>query len=92
MKQSAHGARSGRKQVSHGIVRTGAQEKPAASLRAESPSRAAELILWVSGEADLTYAELKPRITDPIVDYYEITTPLGLSGCLDDFEKHMGIA
>ena len=49
-------------------------------------------LLWVSGEADLTHAQLLPRITDPSVDHYEITTLLGLTGCLDDFEAHMGIA
>jgi hypothetical protein len=73
------------------IVRTGVQVKPAVSLRAESPSRVAELLLWVSGEADLSYAELKPRITDPVVDHYEIATPLGLDECLDDFEHRMGL-
>lgn len=78
--------------ISWKVVRTGAQEKPAASLRAESSSRVSELLLWVSGEADLTYAQLEPRITDPTVDHYEVTTPLGLNGCLDDFEKHMGIS
>jgi hypothetical protein len=77
--------------ISWEVVRTGADEQEAASLRAESSSRVAELLLSVSGYADLTYAQLEPRITDPEVDHYEVTTPLDLNGCLDDFERHMGI-
>jgi hypothetical protein len=77
--------------VSWAIVRYDAQAKPAASLRAESPYRVAELLLWVSGEADLTYAQLQPQITEPTVDHYEVTNLVGLNGCLDDFERHMAI-
>jgi hypothetical protein len=74
------------------IVRTGHHTKRAASLRAESPERAVELLLWVSGEAELTYAELLPRVTDPCSDHYDLTTPADLEGCLDDFEVHLGIS
>ena len=45
----------------------------------------------LEGIADLIHAELEPRVTDPIIHHYEITTPVGLNGCLDDFEAHMGI-
>jgi hypothetical protein len=66
--------------------------KPATYLlRAESPERAVELLVWVSGAADLTYAELFPRVTDPRSDYYDLATPADLEGCLDDFEVHLGI-
>jgi hypothetical protein len=67
-------------------------DNPAASLRAESPSRVAELLLWVSGEADFIHAELLPRITDPTTDHYEMTTAAGLDGLLEDFEHHMEIS
>jgi hypothetical protein len=77
--------------ISWEIVGTGTEAVPAVSLRAASPARVAELLLSVSGEADLTYAELEPRITDPTVDRYEVTTRIGLDHCLDDFERHMGI-
>ena len=73
------------------IVRHPLTDKPAASLRAEAPTAVAELILWVSGEADVTHAELVPAITEPRVEHYEITSALGLAGCLDDFETLLGI-
>jgi hypothetical protein len=73
------------------IVRCGFDAKPAASLRGESSARAVELLLWVSGEADLTYAELLPRITDPRTDHYDLATPADLERCLDHFEAHLGI-
>src|SRR5450631_1639247 len=73
------------------IVRHPLTDKPAASLRAEAPTAVAELILWVSGEADLTHAELVPVITEPRVEHYEITSLPGLAGCLDDFETLLGI-
>jgi hypothetical protein len=37
------------------IVRWRLTDKPASSLRVESGDALAELILWVSGEAELTY-------------------------------------
>lgn len=60
-------------------------------MRAESRARVAELLVWVSGEADLIHAELEPRVTDPATDHYDLTTQLRLNGCLDHFECHMGI-
>lgn len=73
------------------IVRHPATDKPAASLRAEAPRAVAELTLWASGEANLTHAGLVPVITEPSVEHYEITSDLGLAGCLDDFETLLGI-
>ena len=73
------------------IVRCGVDAKPAASLRGESSARVAELLLWASGEADLTYAELLPRVTDPRTDHYDLATQADLEGCLDDFEVRLGI-
>ena len=73
------------------IVRSPATDKPATSLRAEAPTAVAELTLWVSGEADLTHAGLVPVVTELSVEHYEITSALGLAGCLDDFETVLGI-
>lgn len=72
------------------IIRSPVTDKPAAALRAESASATAELILWVSGEADMTYAPL-PVTDEPVSDHYELTSAVGLEGCLDDFEHHLGI-
>jgi hypothetical protein len=80
-----------RQEISWQIVRSGTNPKPSAWVQAESPSRVAQLIIWVSGEAELIHAELEPRVTDPTVDIYEITTLLGLNGALDDLERHMEI-
>jgi hypothetical protein len=76
--------------VSWQIIRWPPTDKPAASLRAESPGATGELILWASGEADMTYAPL-PVTEEPVTEHYELTSSLGLDGCLDDFEQHLGI-
>ncbi len=73
------------------IVRGPVTDKPAASLRAEAPTAVAELTLWVSGEADLTHAGLVPVVTELAIEHYELTSALGLAGCLDDFEALLGI-
>jgi len=52
-------------------------------LAVETPSRAAEVTVWESGEADLVVGDLS---TGDIVanEHMEITTPLGIRGLLDD--------
>ena len=65
--------------------------KPAASLRGESSARVVELLLRVSGEAELTNAKLLRRVTDPRSDHYDLATRADLERCLDDFEVHLGI-
>ena len=65
--------------------------KPAVSLRVEGQVGIAELILWSSGEADLTHARLSPKVMDPTTEHYEITSAVGLEGCLDDLERHIGL-
>jgi hypothetical protein len=71
------------------IVRWRPTDKPASSLRVERGDALAELILWVSGEAELTYTR---RMEDaPMSEHYEITTAVGLDGCLDDLEAHIGL-
>ncbi len=51
----------------------------------------AELTLWASGEAALMHAGLVPVVTEPSAEQYEITSDLGLEGCLDDFEDRLEI-
>jgi hypothetical protein len=58
------------------IIRWPVTDKPAASLRVEKADAAAELILWVSGEAELTYT--RDSLGEPVSEHYEITTALGL--------------
>ncbi len=71
------------------IVRWRLTDKPASSLRVEKDDALAELILWVSGEAELIYT---PRLEDPpMAEHYEITTAAGLNGSLDNLEVHIGL-
>jgi hypothetical protein len=71
------------------IIRWPVTDKPAASLRLETVTALAELILWVSGEAEMIYA--RKAEGRPVSEHYEITTQLGLSDCLDDLESNIGL-
>jgi hypothetical protein len=71
------------------IIRWSATDKPAASFRVERDGALAELILWVSGEAELTH--VRGDQDEPVSKHYEITTELGLRGCIDDLERHIGL-
>jgi hypothetical protein len=71
------------------IIRWPVTDKPAASLRVEKAGAEAELTLWVSGEAELIYA--RGIGEEPVSKHYEITTALGLNGCLDDLETRIGL-
>jgi hypothetical protein len=71
------------------VTRGPLTEKPAAYLRVVRGDAEAELLLWVSGEAELSYA--RKLETAPVSEHYEVTTELGLNGCLDDLEKSIGI-
>lgn len=66
--------------------------KPSASVRIETSVGAAELTIWTSGEADLSHLRLPDDGSEVVVDTYELTSVLGLNGCLDDLERHVGIA
>jgi hypothetical protein len=71
------------------IIRWPVTDKPASSLRVEKADALAELILWVSGEAELMC--VRHIEGQPLSEHYEITTTLGLNGCLDDLEAHIGL-
>lgn len=71
------------------VIRWRQSDNPAASLRAESASGTAELILWTSGEADLMHAGIP--VSEVVTEHYELTDEVGLHRCLDDLESHLGI-
>lgn len=71
------------------LVRWADTDKPAVSLRVVSAEAEAELILWVSGEADLLH--VRDTENQPVSEHYEITTGLGLKACLTDLERHIGL-
>ena len=71
------------------ITRGLTTDKPAIWLRLEVPDGAGEVILWVSGEAEITW--LRPLESETRMEHYETTGRLGLSGCLDDLEHHLGL-
>jgi len=67
-------------------------DKPSASVRVETEAGLAELTVWVSGEADLSHLRLPDEGGDIAVETYELTSAVGLNGCLDDLERHVGMA
>ena len=71
------------------IIRWPVTDKPASSLRVERDDAMAELILWVSGEAELI--SVRHIADQPLSEHYEVTTAPGLNGCLDDLEAHIGL-
>lgn len=71
------------------IIRWPVTDKPASSLRVERDDAMAELILWVSGEAELI--SVRHVADQTLSEHYEVTTALGLNGCLDDLEAHIGL-
>ena len=73
------------------VTRYDGTAKPSSALRAECNGRLADLVLWMSGEADLSSAEINSG-DDLTVDHYELTSTLGLNGLLDDFEDRLGIS
>ena len=48
----------------------------------------AQLIVWTSGEADLIWGYALED-SDPETDHYELTSEIGLIGCLDDLTGHL---
>jgi len=58
------------------------RDKAAAALRLETPGALGEVILWASGEADASWASKRQG---PVgVDHYEVSSSLGLRGCISD--------
>lgn len=64
--------------------------KPAAWVRIETSDGSGELILWVSGEAEMAWVRPIPD-GEIHQEHYEISGELGLRGCLDYLEGHLGI-
>jgi len=63
--------------------------KPSTSLCLEAGGVLVELVLWVSGEAELMHV----RVADGeiVIEHYDITTLSGLRGCLDNLEAYTGL-
>ena len=63
--------------------------KPSAAIRCETSEKLAELVVWTSGEAELTTfsRDLDPS-EYPSVRHYELTET-ELSGCLDDMAEYL---
>lgn len=62
--------------------------KSSAWVTCEGRAAIAQLIVWDSGEADLSTAS-KDSADPPVVEHYEITSEIGLLGCLDDLTEHL---
>jgi hypothetical protein len=64
-------------------------DKPSSSLCVETGEVLAELVLWVSGEAELIYARVAGG--EIVCEHYDITTLASLRGCLDNLEAYTGL-
>jgi hypothetical protein len=69
--------------------RSASWSKPSASVRCETSRTLAELVVWTSGEADLTtFRRDLDRSDHPSVRHYEITEA-ELPRCLDDLTEYL---
>jgi hypothetical protein len=62
-------------------------DKQAAWVDCATDRSMAHLIVWTSGEADLSWGYADGG--EPETDHYELTSEIGLIGCLDDFTGHL---
>jgi hypothetical protein len=62
--------------------------KSSAWVNCETEWSIAQLVVWTSGEADLSWCAKDTRDA-PLVDTYELTSEIGLLGCLDDLTAHL---
>ncbi len=62
--------------------------KSAAWVTCEGKSALAQLIVWDSGEADLSTAS-KDSVEMLLVEHYEVTSEIGLLGCLEDLTQYL---
>jgi hypothetical protein len=63
-------------------------EKPAAWVICSTAWSAGQLIVWVTGEADLSWVFLAGDKAG-CTEHYEITSEIGLIGALDDLTDHL---
>jgi hypothetical protein len=78
-------AAGARWEIKRGLV----TDNPSTSLRVETVDTLAELVLWVSGEAELMYARVAGG--EVVCEHYDVPTSAGLRGCLDDLEAFVGL-
>jgi hypothetical protein len=72
-----------------GVKRGPVTDNPVTSLRLETRDAMAELLLWVSGEAEVMYGRVAGE--GIVCEHYDITTSMSLRGCLDDLEGYVGL-
>jgi hypothetical protein len=59
----------------------------AARVRCESPVALADLVVWSTGDADITWGRLDNG--EATTEHYEVTSEIGLISCLDDLTSHL---
>ena len=64
------------------------RDKSAAWVSCAGRSALVQLIVWTSGEADLSTAS-RDSDDPPVVEHYEITSEVGLLECLDDVTMYL---
>jgi len=73
------------------VTRGRITDKPSAWLDLDTPTASGQLIVWVSGEAEMVWGPLPPAGQDVQQEHYELTGPEGLRWCLDDLETRLGL-
>lgn len=66
-------------------------DKPAAWVRIDSPQAGGELIIWVSGEAEMVWARKPFPDGEWGQEHYDLAGTAELQGCLDALERNIGL-
>jgi hypothetical protein len=70
------------------VVRWPITDKPAASLRLTSGVGEGELILWVSGEAEVNYR--RTADSEPVAVHHDFASAQELAACVDGLVRQIG--
>lgn len=66
-------------------------DKPAAWVRIDSPHAGGELIVWVSGEAEMSWMRAPFPDGGWAQKHYDLAGTAELLECLDDLERNLGL-
>lgn len=73
------------------VARGPLTDKPAAQLNVETPQCLGELIVWVSGEAEMMWGPTASATERIHQEHYDLSGSEGLRSCLDDLEHRIGL-
>jgi hypothetical protein len=70
------------------VIRGPETDKPAAWLQIARGAAAGELILWASGEAEVSY--VPAGSSEPVCVHQELSSAAQLAACVDDLVRQVG--